>query len=346
MDAWFYDGQTAVRRSVTVELGGDHLLIDRRMTIAFAELTRVGDTSRSVFGRTGDPGWRLGFDSPLPPDWQDALPSHVRYGSLIDRFGLAGTVAGGIVISALVLFGLWKTPEILAPLVPPSWERKLGDAIVGDLGGQACVAPAGQKILDDLARRLSEADRPMRVRVVNIGIPNAVALPGGQIALFDGILAQAKSPDEIAGVLAHEIGHVEHRDVMAGLIRQFGLGLVLGGSNRAGEYANLLLSAGYSRTAERSADQFAIARLSANRISTLPAADFFDRMSKLDSTGNAGVDSAIGWLSSHPISRERRDYFRAADKRIDNQRPAMSAADWNTVRAICERQKESEEDDE
>jgi Zn-dependent protease with chaperone function len=43
-------------------------------------------------------------------------------------------------------------------------------------------------------------------------IPNAFALPGGKVYLFDGLLAKAENPDEIAGVLAHELGHLKHRD--------------------------------------------------------------------------------------------------------------------------------------
>lgn len=328
---WLFDGRSAVRRTVSVALGGDHLLIDGAECVPFARLVRRGDGARDVFGHRDMEGWRLGFDMPLPDAWRAALPGPERYGGLIDRLGLPGAVAGGIVLSALILFSLWKAPELLAPLVPKSVERRLGDAIVGDLGGRTCVDPRGQAVLDDLARRLSPAGAPMRVRVVDLGIANAVALPGGQIALFDGILRQARSPDEIAGVLAHEIGHVERRHVMASLIRQFGLGLVLGGSNKAGEYAQVLLAAGYSREAEREADRFAIERLTANHISTRPTADFFGRVAG----DNAGIEEALSWLSSHPVSRERRDAFRAADRHVANPRPALDENGWRAVRGMC-----------
>jgi len=177
--------------------------------------------------------------------------------------------------------------------------------------------------------------QPMRVRVIDIPIPNAVALPGGQIALFDGILKQARSPDEIAGVLGHEIGHVEHRHVMAGLIRQFGLGLVLGGSAKGVQYAQALVDARYGRAAESDADAYAIKALTANHISTRPTADFFARMSKQEAGGNKAIDTAFSWLASHPVSTARRDMFRAADAHIANPAPAMSAADWAAVKAMC-----------
>jgi predicted Zn-dependent protease len=175
----------------------------------------------------------------------------------------------------------------------------------------------------------------MRIRVVAIPIPNAVALPGGQIAIFDGLVRQAKSPDEIAGVLGHEIGHVEHRHVMASLIRQFGLGLVLGGSGKGVQYAQALLDARYSRGAESEADAYAIKALTANHISTRPTADFFARMTKGEGSGSATVDNALSWLSSHPVSAARRDLFSKADQAITDPRPAMSAADWAAVKAMC-----------
>ncbi|WP_341873239.1 M48 family metalloprotease [Sphingobium fuliginis] len=55
-------------------------------------------------------------------------------------------------------------------------------------------------------------------------------MAGGRIILFDGLVQQAKSADEVAGVLGHELGHVRHRDTMTGLIRQLGLSVVLGGA--------------------------------------------------------------------------------------------------------------------
>jgi beta-barrel assembly-enhancing protease len=334
-EAWLYDGVTAKRHIVHVTRNGDRLVIEGHDPVPFDDLARRGDGQRAVFGRKDNPGWRLGFDGPLPADWLGALPAAPRYGRLIDRFGLIPAVVGGIAISAMVLFGLYRAPDVIAPLIPQRWEQAFGDALVGDLGGRACVSPEGQRVLDQLGRALSVDGKPMRVRVIDIPIPNAVALPGGQIALFDGILKQAKSPDEIAGVLGHEIGHVEHRHVMAGLIRQFGLGLVLGGSSKGVQYAQALVDARYGRAAESDADAYAIKTLTANHISTRPTADFFARMSKLEASGNKTIDTAFSWLASHPVSTERRDMFRAADAHIPNPRPAMSGAEWASVKAMC-----------
>ncbi|MDX7324874.1 M48 family metalloprotease, partial [Providencia rettgeri] len=77
--------------------------------------------------------------------------------------------------------------------------------------------------LKTLATRIDPDDPRLEVDVVKLPMVNAVTLPGGRIVVFDGLIRAAKSPDEVAGVVAHEIGHVRHRDVMEGLLRQFGL---------------------------------------------------------------------------------------------------------------------------
>jgi beta-barrel assembly-enhancing protease len=335
IEAWLYDGVIATRHIVQVRRDEDRLVIEGHNPVPIADLIRRGEGAKDVFGLKGNHGWRLGFDHPLPPDWTAALPTSQRYGRLIDRVGLIPTVIVGVAISGLVIFGLYRAPDIIAPLVPERWEQAFGDAMVGDLGGRTCASPDGQRVLDRLGSELSLSKRTMRIRIIDIPIPNAVALPGDQIALFDGILKQAKSPDEIAGVLAHEIGHVEHRHVMAGLIRQFGLGMVLGGSSKGVQYAQALLDARYSRSAESEADSYAIKALTTNHISTRPTAEFFQRMSKGDTTGNQTIDTAFSWLSSHPVSAARRDKFRTADTRIANARPSMSAGDWASIKTMC-----------
>src|SRR5438067_7122963 len=96
-------------------------------------------------------------------------------------------------------------------------------------------------------------------------LPNAFALPGGRVYVLSGLLAQAQSPDELAGVLAHEFGHVVRRDALRRLIRDGGtsflVGLMFGdvtGSGAVLMAGRALLSASYSRDDERGADGFAV----------------------------------------------------------------------------------------
>ena len=93
--------------------------------------------------------------------------------------------------------------------------------------------------------------------VLSSDVPNAFALPGGKVFVFDALLAKAKNPDEIAGVIAHELGHLKHRDNMKGLIYNGGtsflIGLLFGditGSSALIFASRTLITSSYSREAE------------------------------------------------------------------------------------------------
>lgn len=336
--AWLHDGQSAIRHEVTVAVAGGRLLIDGFDPVPLDALRRI-DARGYQFGRTDLPGWRLGFDvePPGPILWQ--LPAAGRYGGPIDRIGLWWAAAIALVLSALVIVGAIAGLDLLARMIPYSWEQKLGDTISGDFGDHGCRAAEGQKALDALARRLSPSGRPMRVGVVDVPIVNAVALPGGRILIFRGLIDEAKSPDEVAGVLAHEIGHVEHRHVLVALLRRFGIGLLVGSGGSAAEYGQALLESRYSRAAESEADDYSIEHMVAADISTAPTAAFFERLGKEE----AAMPKMFVYMASHPPSAERRKRFDAATKRVLQPRSSLDAAEWTAVRAMCGKAKRKRE---
>ena len=158
-------------------------------------------------------------------------------------------------------------PDWLGPRIPPGWERQIGEAMVGDFGGRICHTPAGDAALAKLLAKVDPAEEKVRAGVANMAMVNAVALPGGQVMLFDGLVQQADSPEELAGVLAHEVGHVRERHVMTALLRQFGLSILLAGADSGVTNGVFGLAAmGYSRDAEREADDYARARMAESNI--------------------------------------------------------------------------------
>jgi len=332
--AWLHDGETALRHEVTVAIAGGRLLIDGFDPVPLGALRRI-DARGLQFARKDVAGWRLGFDTepPGPILWQ--LPAAARYGGPIDRIGLWGAAAIGIALSALAILGAVRGLDLLAHMIPYAWEQRFGDAISGDFGGQACRAPAGGRALDDLARRLSPAGRPMRVEVIDLPVVNAVALPGGRILLFRGLIDEAASPDEVAGVLAHEIGHVEHRHVMVALVRRFGLGLLVGSGGSTAEYGQVLLESRYGRAAEGEADGYAIDHLVKAGISPAATARLFERLGRDEPT----MPRPFLYLASHPPSAERQRRFDAATKRVPHPWPSLGPAAWHAVGAMCGRAK-------
>ena len=134
----------------------------------------------------------------------------------------------------------------LAPLIPFSVEQQLGDAVDAQVRamldteqgrrGRSNAAldrheKAGRAALDKLMGRLESAAAlpiPLQVAVVRRNDANAIALPGGHIYVFDGLIDKAESPDEFAGVIAHEIGHVAHRDGTRSVLQAAGLSFLFG----------------------------------------------------------------------------------------------------------------------
>jgi predicted Zn-dependent protease len=219
----------------------------------------------------------------------------------------------------------------------------VGTGIVAGLG-RACSTPAGDAAAAALLARLQGPlpDEPVRLTIIDKPIVNAMALPGGQVVLFDKLIAQAQSPDELAGVLAHELSHIKARDSERALVRQLGLSLLLqslGGDIGSGADTLLMLSA--SREAEAAADDGAVALLRRAGIATAPTADFFERQmgaGKAAAPGKAADDRPLALLaditSSHPDSGSRSRLFKAAG-RGQAVTPALDAAQWQALRQMC-----------
>lgn len=337
--AWFYDGESAVRRLVALEASEGQLCLRAGgdgLRVAPPDLVHVESRADAeIYGHAQIQGWRLGIAKPVPEEIAALLPGRQVYGGWIDRIGLGRAMAIGVAISGVVLFLGYQAPAWLAPFVPYSWEQRFGDALVGDSGQKFCNGPGGQAALDALTARLTPHPERYRVRVVNVPIVNAVALPGGTILVFRELLSEADSPDEVAGVLGHEIAHIEHRDVTEAMIRHYGFGVLLSAfGGTTGGNIDMLAAAKYSRSAESEADAASIAALRRANISPLPTAAFFKRLGK-EEQKLGRIGQTLGYLSSHPLSDARRQRFAASAVKGKNYQPALDRETWEALVDIC-----------
>ncbi len=337
---WHYDGQTALRRTVALVPEGDGFVLVgdgvEPTVYRWSDLVRRDDSPDGpVFGVKDKAGWRLCFTAGIPEDAHGLLPRAARYGQWIDRIGFWRASALFLAGSVMLAFVVLRAPDWLAPNIPFSWERRLGDAMIGDFGGRFCKGPGGQQALDALVRKIDQGNPAVRVHVANIDMVNAVALPGGNIVIFQGLLKEAKSADEIAGVLGHEIGHVRKRHVVQALMRQAGMSVLLGGfGGDSGGYLNAMLAASYSREAESAADAYAIQQLRTARIAPDDTAAFFARMAKQEAKlGEAAA--ALGYVSSHPLSQSRERAFRQSRVAKGPYAPAIATGQWTALQGIC-----------
>lgn len=338
--AALYDGHSGVRHEVRVMGQPGLLIVDYGEgaveRVPVGELSVVDrSTGGLTIGRPAIDGWRLRIPPPVDADVDLLFPRRHGYGGWIDRVGLWPAVAAFAGASGLIVALSYFAPTLLAPLVPESVEQAYGDALVGDFGGKYCATPAGAAALSRLVGQLDGSADTLRVHVVDVSILNAAALPGRQIVIFRPLLATVESPDEFAGILAHEISHVRERHVTAALVRQFGFGLIssmVGGS--VGGQVDGFVSLSFSRRAEREADDGAVARLRAARISPAPTARFFARLGG-EGQEDGALASTMGYLSTHPLSKDREALFRKAAVPGVAYRPALTPAEWNALKMIC-----------
>lgn len=338
--AWLYDGHSGVRHAVEVHVQSGNLVLlhdgECLDTLAAAGLT-VSDRSASglTLGRREASGWRLKIAAPVPPEIDALFPRGGGYGGWIDRFGLWRAVGVFTAVSSVVVLAGFLAPAMLVPLVPQSVEKAYGDALVGDFGGKYCTSPAGAHALRRLAARLDPQSGDLNIRVVDAPIVNAAALPAGNIVLFDRLFTAVGSPDELAGILAHEIAHVRKRHVTAALIREFGIGIfaaTLGGTT--GGRVDGFVALNFTRRAEGEADDDAIARLNRAGISPLPTGRFFAHLAKME--GKPGRFSpAMAYLSSHPLSKDRERKFAGAERAGARYTPALTPEEWAALKSIC-----------
>jgi predicted Zn-dependent protease len=161
---------------------------------------------------------------------------------------------------------------------------------------------------------------------------NAYAMPGGFIVVHSGLLALAASADEIAGVLAHEVAHVERRHSLRSMAKSVGLyatvAIFLGDFGRLAGAAADLLNLKFSRDNERDADSTGLSLLVKAGLEPAPMAAFFRKM--------AAESVAIpAFLSTHPASEERFvDLDRAVKALPETARAAAPLAiDYAAVKA-------------
>jgi predicted Zn-dependent protease len=249
-----------------------------------------------------------------------------------------------LALAAVLWSAIAFLPGWIAPMVPASIQRTVGEAVIRDIvgifskldkkkgDGQICTNREGQAALDRLVARLAAgAGTPatgpgaFQVRIANIDIPDALAAPGGRIVLFRGLIDFVRSPDELTGVLAHKMGHSIHRYPTVSIICEFGMGATLGlllGGGIAGGTAGLLLRTGYSRDAEREGADTGFRLMQQAGLSPAGMVRLFERFEK----EFPSLPKALQAFSSHPRSAERAK--RLAGQARDTGGPAMSEADW------------------
>ncbi|NVJ92187.1 MAG: M48 family metallopeptidase [Methylocystaceae bacterium] len=342
----YMDGQSARRYDVTLTYANKRVVI----TDLNGECLTDWDVSnivpvdkvyaaRPLILKSGQKGReRLHIEDDVTKQWlNNIMPGLHRRSVYKSEARLAWYLAGGISAFALFLYLILPyVAQMAVYFVPMDWENKTfknaGLETAKRFGAKKiCTSPAGLQVLDDVLVRLMgpEKAKTITLHVVDHKMVNAFATPGNNVILLRGLIDKASNAEEVIGVLAHELGHVERRHPMQGAIRSAGVTLLLSlfSGGNIGDVAALLAETSYSRDNEREADLYALEVMRREQIRTEGLAGFFTKLDK----ENHAYESVLRLISTHPMSAERADLLRSYKGGGD----ALTSKQWRDLRQVC-----------
>ncbi|GGC67526.1 M48 family metallopeptidase [Undibacterium terreum] len=254
---------------------------------------------------------------------------------------------GALLALVVMLFALfagywWGIPwavDQVVPLIPDSAEKKLGDEVLAGLDSglfqPSKLSKERQQQAQDIFAAIKPAVTRIPVRLVfrdakSVG-PNGLALPNGTIVVTDAMVDHITGvgsdlsgflADEFAGVLAHEMGHIQYRHSLKNLLHGSVLAVATGTlfgdfSALAAAAPTLVLQGQYSREMETQADDYAVMLLKQHGISPSHMADLFESLEKRNKRNLASgiplwMRATTDYLASHPPTEQRAARLRQA----------------------------------
>jgi len=229
---------------------------------------------------------------------------------------------------------------VLATTAPYSLDQTIGSMAAEQFlaGASQCTNPvvidAVQEITDRLVSGLDTQYHAVNVYVLDDDQVNAFALPGGYIFVLTGLLKTLQSPEELVGVLGHELGHVVERHGVKRLAQNLWyrvlLLMVVGDMSGIGDVIAVqgfsLAERSFDRGQENESDEFGLELM--KKVGYRPGRfpDFFDR---LDNGGGPE------FLSTHPDSAERAESLREKIKQGHSPANPIAPPSLERLQAPC-----------
>ncbi|MCM2358306.1 MAG: M48 family metallopeptidase [Geobacteraceae bacterium] len=341
--AGYYDGRVSARREVTLSLEGESLRLAGAGVAASYPLARVevtagvGSIRRAI--RLPDGGLCEVADQAFLAA-VERRQGRGKVGALLHRWerslplAVAALVMTAAVVVIFMRFGVPALSRHVANALPLSAEALLGRESLATLDRllfqPTALSAERRRELTALFGRMTaplpdgESYRLEFRRSEAVGA-NAMALPSGIVVVTDGLVELARNDQEIAGVLAHEVGHVRGRHLIrhvlqnsvTGLLMAAVTGDILSVTSLSATLPTAIVDAKFSRDFEREADDAAVAYLQQERIPLRRYAEILARLqtehdakTKGEKNDGAGFRS---YLSSHPATGERLRRIMAAE---------------------------------
>ncbi|HLX13471.1 MAG TPA: M48 family metallopeptidase [Bacteroidota bacterium] len=224
-------------------------------------------------------------------------------------------------------------------------EHKLGDVVLEAAcsGHEEIRSDTVLDCLNSIKHRLCAAngiaDSTIKIHLIKDDDINAFSLPDNHLLIYSGLIDYCKSPEELAGVMAHEIGHIEAKHVMKKLVKDVGLAMLatLAGGQAGGEIARqvaqTLSSTAFDREQESEADAAAVHILAKANIDPRCLADFLFRLSQ----EKADMPKSFELISDHPNSKDRSaEILELRKKEHYAAQQVLNDDEWKTLKGDAE----------
>jgi predicted Zn-dependent protease len=354
MEAIYYDGKTSQPYDAQVSVLGNFMTISYEngqvawsiMQIDYSSFTGKGKTMLK-YGEFPHQYLEFPIDSPLFSILENYLPKR-REGF----WAFANELAGAGVLGALITIAIFvsiagsvyflllpKIAEYAASQIPIEAEVELGKQFYDSFVGGMEIDKERTKELQAFAKKMDfQTEYPLKFTVVKDKQVNAFALPGGNIVVFDAILAKMKTPEELAALLSHEVTHVKDRHSLKGLARGLAgsmvVSVLIGDMNAIG---NLLVSQasniyelGFTRDMEKEADLEGLEIMYHNNLDPKGMINLMERLHEEEK--KYGVDKMPAYLNSHPLTKERIDYISKESKGHSGKKNVELEEIWEKIK--------------
>lgn len=364
-EAFYFDGINPIKHEVNVTITRDGLKIQKLKvdTYFWWDLSEINQTNdiyadKEVKLEKGDdiPEILIIKDvsfikslKQISPDFQTKFQtsaSRSQWLKMIVYLSIASIII-------IIVFYKWLFPslaELIARNIPVSWEVKLGQNYKEYFTAQFGLCEEKEltdkiyQIKDQLVDTLHKTNYQYNLTILDHDMVNAFALPGGDIIIFRGLIEKSKRPEELAGVMAHEIQHIEQRHMTKILIKDKSLDILIssmtgdsGGASTALMAAKTLGSLAYRRSEESSADTEGLKMLVNARIDPNGLIDFFETLKK--EYGN--MPDIFKYISTHPDTEDRIGKLDNIIKGYSfKPEKLLPDVNWEQAKMLCSKTKE------
>ena len=224
-------------------------------------------------------------------------------------------------VKLLAIFAAIWAIFVIFPIIPDNTdlgisvdkEEKLGEYMFDNISLDPAFSIIENHFIDSslliikerLTETLEKSNYNYSIYVFNNSMINAFALPGGYILISSGLIEFSEKPEEVAAVIAHEMGHIENKDMIYKLLKELGISLLTSNDPLVvGEVSKIAGSTVFDRKQEKKADEFAMELLQKSNIEPRTIATFFRRIE--DEVGSYDQKAEI--FMTHPHNKTRIRY--------------------------------------